>query len=62
MASIFLYTVHYQTHTVHSRRIRNIRNAQKILFGHPGGRDYFEVPGTDFTIVSRHFKEQEVRA
>jgi hypothetical protein len=36
--------------------MRNIRNAQKILFGQPGGRDYFAGPGTDFTIVSRYFK------
>jgi len=43
-------------HTLHCRRIRNIGNAQQILFGHPGGRDYFEGPGTDFTTISRYFK------
>jgi hypothetical protein len=43
-------------HTLHSRSIRNIRNALKILFGNPGGRDFFEDPGTDFTRVLRYFK------
>jgi len=43
-------------HTLHSRRIRNIRNAYKNLFGNPGGRDFSDDPGTDFTIVLRYFK------